>query len=337
MTFPRYNRVDQIPAQDYDSYADVSFADLAKYANNCQDEDIDISKCGRDLGTAGTTSGSESNVGLIDNTGADKANNVSGSSNNRKSRVNIFAGLNALDGDEWISNKGFIRPTTDPLGGSLDWGLEATGDDFYRPTYARFNSSRVWLWAEEDTVEYPSAVTNNKNDRLMLSDNPSGFSEIGQSLGQLPFTHPLSTVPLVFAESGLDSTYISQSNVYGVPEGATFAQVSIDHSYSTGSGSYYLWVSTAYRISSTSNGDTNSFGFDGTYISGNGQWLGAFTRGVTNTTNLGNTFTSGLRGLTNKIVGLEDAFLPDDDYNSGLDNNFADFGIEMIVEVSVFT
>lgn len=327
MSFPNYNR----------SLVNVSFADLAKYANNKQDEDISLIQCVDDLDGFGA-GGTPSNVGLSQQRGHEKEDNFTGSSNNRKGRVNLFAGANALDGNEWLTNKGLVQPLVFPTGGTIDWGSEGAGSDperFYRPSFFTFNSARAWLWCEEDTIEGPSNTTNSKVDRLMLNDNPTGVNEIGQDIGMLPLVHPLGTNPLVFASSGLDSTHISQNNVYGVPEGVTFANVSVNHRYD-GSGFYWLWLSTAYRISETSNINTNSFGFNDTLVDGTGQWLGQFSRGVTHTTSASNIFQSGLRGLSNKLIGLEDAFSPDDATPSGTGNNFADFGIEMIVEVSVF-
>lgn len=325
MSFPQYVRTDQIPGNDYDDFADVSFADLAKYANNCQDTDIDIAKCGRDLGTAGTTSGFESNVGLIDNTGYDKVNNVSGSSNNRKARVDIAVGLAALSGG---SSSWLTKPTTNPFGGSI------TNGQMIKPTYLKWNSGWVWLWCEEDSVEYAQTITNTKVDRLML-----GGGTGGQSLGVLPMTHGLVN-EIDWSNTGYGSTYIDQTNVYGVPEGFAAKLVSVDSQLNIpnepGPGqqysNYYLWVGVGYRI-------TSGTGFSSTVATGSGAWFGPYGTGTSSTATTNrtvNTYNSDLASMSNILNQLEDVFAPIDSYVAAQDNNFADFGIDIVLEATCY-
>lgn len=310
MSFPQYNRVDTGIGQDYDDFEDVSFATLAKYANNDQDSDISLLQCTDDLNGFGEGG---SNVGLIFQTGYNKADNLTGSSNNRKARSEFGVRFN-LGSDFRLTNQFFYAPSTNPFGAAFtDQAVTLI------PTTLKITNLRLCMVCEEDDLEYPSSLTNTKVQRYMLGTSATN----GELPNNLPYTHNRVFSVNTFT---IGDSNISQNNVYGVPNRFFIDEMTIEHAVG-GSGTYYMWVTIGYNISPSGN----AYGWN---ITSNklsySAWRGAFTRSA------GSAFTT-INSNIDPFLGLENNFAPVDttsgSYLSGLNNNFADFKIDITVDV----
>jgi hypothetical protein len=319
MSFPKYSRLDLVGS----SFADVSFADLARYANNLTDEDISVRQCVDDLNGFGDSG--PTNIGLGYQWGNHKEENYGegGGAATRKAQCNVSLNFNSpftWSGSYWGWNGQGVGPTLNPFGGTS--GI-SDGDTNLKPLYTNILSNvRYWMWAEEDSNQYPSGLGNTKSDRLMLSELVSSI-QVGD---QLPGTWDLGDTGGSFNEqSGLNNIKISQDDIWGVPEGFGFSRFSLQHMVQ-GSGNYYLWLGVGYRI-----GDTDSPGWLNPITTTVGAWYGPFSKGTIRTQNNAPSYNNPLRDLSSftKITGLEDNFRPDTIASGAA--NYANFGIETFI------